>query len=259
MAIAHINSGSLTGVNDATPTFRIKVAGGTYTKTPAGVYDKTGSGDGQVAQFDASGRIVTAISIEGWYQTTADSGSSYSNVFCSSNMGSLSGTRIAEVTAITVQKRTKLTNITSATTAIPNVAFDAEGQIVYAGNVRGFLSDDEQLGIDDPNGTPDTLVIPLGTGTLSASAIVTRETDRTNFREGGAIPYDYDFLYSDTVTVTTNPFSLSSFTASLNLDTGATIGGTVLFSSLTAVCDYAGGANTKFIGEGVFTGAVTEA
>lgn len=249
MAFALAHSGTMNGPAGATT--KICVARARVSKV-YDVFNTTQSGSGQAAAAAASKRFTYRVSGSGWVELVSDS----SKVHITGNMASISGTITGKVNRIIVQKNMRLHDVTSATDVVPRKVFE-EGLITYHGTVQGLLESDDTILDDDQNTTPSTLIIPLGSGTLSASAIVSQEDLEQDHSAGGPNGLDYNFQYSGTVTNTGTIFSIDSYSMSLDGDNGQTMAATLMLEQIAAHCDYRRGGPVPCFFNGVCSGEVT--
>lgn len=255
MALSYLSSASLTGFQDATPTFRIFIVDATVPQDFL-VIDKTGSGD-TTKKFTASKRISYPIQGRGWYQTTADSGATYADVHITANMASLSGEIFGIINRCIVVKQYQIVDITANTDAVPQKVWDNGGLATYFGVCEGLIeASGDTFYETDHNTTPATLVIPLGNGTLSGSAIVSAVTPQAALYTGGAYNVQYRWQYTSTVTVTTNPFSLATWTLTYNHANGDSGTATCVLQRLEAHVDFRAGGLVPFFFSGQLSGAV---
>lgn len=254
MALTYLSSGSLSGYQDATPTHRVYIVKSTPVEQ-FDLFDTTGSGS-TAKSFTTNNRIGHPISGIGIYQTTADSGSSYSNVHITGNMASLSGALFGPVHQLRVQKVFNLKDVTAATDVVPQKVYDNGGLSMTHGSMVASLETNDTFYEVNHNTSPATLVAPLGTGTLSGAVVVQRVSEDADFQGGGVPEAQYSFIYSGTVTETTNPLSLASWTATFNWANGDSGSATVKLATVDVLCDFRRGGLVYFTFSGQISGAI---
>ena len=99
-------------------------------------------------------------------------------------------------------------------------------------------------------------MIPCGLGTTSGAALVRNVRGEGNWTDGGPVPGSYGFIYSGTVTNTNTPFTNNSWSASLVLNNGDTLTGTVAMKMVRVDADFRRAGPVPVSFEGMFTGAI---
>ena len=266
MAWSVAEGSTLTGLESAATTERICISKAQLIKRSAKVQSVTQSGDIQTYNTPASSvktrqelasstRLVYTLAGTGWYEVY--SGGSWNGVIVESNMASISNARISKVDMAQIERKMlTVKELTSTDDAAPDTIFSAN-KPEYSGRVSGHLESTETPMDDEPNATPSTLTLPLGSGTVVGSAYIDTENQNINYEAGGEFPFSSDFRLSGAVTVTATPFDIVSFTATLDLDNGQTASGTCLLLRMAAQLDYKKGGPVPFRYQGLFTGGVT--
>jgi hypothetical protein len=263
MAYADITSGTLSGYEDVVagtpPDWRINIQQATIGQR-FDTFNITAQSQTEPV-FTSSKRINLPISGTGYYQLSADAGSTYTDVHSTDNMTNISGALYGKVTRAVLTKQTPFINTTNTSNPIPDVEYTA-GMPAYYGSLRGNLqSTGETTWLTNHNTSQATLVIPLATAvTASGLAEVTQTSGTANFRDGGPVPADYSFRYSGGLTISRSPFDLqitSWATTDLLLANGLTLSGTIVVKTVSADMNFMRGGPVPYTFQGTFTGTVT--
>lgn len=245
-SFAKASDGSLTGIT------AIKVREAAISKVWLGVPNTTGSGDGLNAKHTPHNLYYYRAEIGGWYMTNL-AGNVHAKLGAVAaptitNFGALGSARISRATIV---KQRQLYNVTAAGDnsggTHPMVTYWEQGLKVMWGEISGFLQDDEQPLEDENQSGADpltqALTLPVSASTSVAGKVVfPRVSNLTDFRGAGPNQYILPFRYTEAVTVTGTPFADESYTASLNLDNGQTMAGTLKIEQMRMLLNYDQGA-----------------
>lgn len=268
MAWSVIAGSAITGFNDSTPTMRVCIAQADFMRedelfnvTQSGNTDTyvTPNTDAVTADvYRAAKRWTYFLNGWGWYQTSADSGSNWTYVQPdATNMGLLSGALLASVQKVRVVRTHGLKEVTDTGDTPPTKVFEPLS-FSYGASLEGHLESNETPFNNDYNsGAGTSITIPLGTGSVAAPMFIRTLKVNKAFQQGGPSPIIATGKLSGAVTKTTNPFSIRSWSATLDLDDGQAITGTVLLPYLQTDVDFATCGNVPFSFQGVFSGTVT--
>jgi len=254
---ARASSGSLTGWTDSggTPGWELKISTADVNRT--NMVANTTAGSDSEPTFREGKRFKYLVNGEAWL---LDGSSNF--VHLTDNAGSVSGSLLGRTSAATLEKNHgDPLDVTAATDTAPTTVWDVNLPI-FSGGAQGFLQGSETL-IDessDPNASPNTLTLPMGGSMdLSASMYVASIRWRGDFRGGGPIRADFQFRLSGPISHSGDgtPFEQQDFSATLDLDNGKTMTGTLLIFRLRTDLDYRKGGPVPFEFDGVFTGDVS--
>lgn len=214
--------------------------------------DTTGSGDGQVADITPAGRYGFYVNANCWFLTGA-------GVYAKPPAIAVSGTGLpfSRVFSATVIKRFSITNNTASNDAL-GTQFWHQGQILYHGAIYGDLLNTETSLSTETDAIIAALTLPVtGALTVTGAARIEQMRNTFDYRLASVVGVGVPFRYSGAVTATSTPLTLSSISASMVLDNGLTMAGTVKLDSLRMGINYRTGAVIGVAISGPFDDAVT--
>ena len=265
MAYSYVTGGAIAGPVDGTAR-RICIHRARFGRRH-NLMNVTQSGDAAVAHHAAGARMLYTLSGTGWYQTSADAGSTWDYVLLEGNQTSYaqattSGFLLGRASQVGLTKNTEVFDVTSTNDAGTAGTFFETGVVDYEVDLQGFLQSTE-LSLDDSQDQNSvaneqiSLTIPDGNGTIAAPFRLSQGSASPDFARGGPMPAAFSGHLHDTVTLTTTIFSIASYTATIDLDTSTTGTGTLILTQMRAAFDYRQSGMVPIEFAGVYNGKVT--
>lgn len=189
--------------------------------------------------FRASKRYTYNISGVGFYQVTADAGTTWTFQHATKAVaGAITGAVQGRVSRCELTRNAELINATATNDAVPETVF-AFGKVVYTGSMDGYLQASETpLGDDVNPADPTSITLPMGSGTVAGDIIFDGMDQVLAFNRGGPHRLITPFVLSGDITRTDTPFDIMSWTVAGDLDNGQTLSGTATISRMSMMIDY---------------------